>query len=355
MWKTIPENSKIPTKGVVKFGIDPTSDKLHLGHLVPMRMVKKLKQDGMSAHIILGTFTAQMGDPSGRDTMRPILNQETTNSNADSIMRQVKRVIGEDVTFHKNHEWFESISLPEFFSIISKFTVDHLMSRDSFQKRKESGASVGLHEIIVPVLQGLDSVKLNASVEIGGSDQLFNFIISRDMQEKSGQTPEICLMSPIINGLDGRKMSKSFNNCIFLEDHPNDVFGKTMSISDETMFQWLPIFMEEFDESTHPMKLKKSLALQITTEIWGEEEAKKAKEFFESAIQKRELPQDVKEVVISEIVDFISVGGNMSRTEARRLIKANAIKVNGKTISDEFSLKNGDIVRIGKKIFVKAL
>ena len=176
-YTTIPEGASLPTSGVVKFGIDPTGPNLHLGHLVPLLMVKKLKTNGMDVHCVLGSFTAMMGDPSGRDTTRPILTLDQTKANADLLLDQIKRVLGEGVTFHYNHEWFSKMSLPEMMQILSKYTVQFLLSRDAFQKRMESGASIGMHELIVPILQGLDSVQLKAAVEVGGTDQRFNFLL----------------------------------------------------------------------------------------------------------------------------------------------------------------------------------
>ena len=353
-FKIIPEGSKVPTSGVVKLGIDPTSDKLHLGHLIPIRMVRKLKESGMQAHIILGTFTAQLGDPSGRDTMRPVLTPETTKANASSIISQLHRVLGEDITIHYNHEWFDKMTLPEALSILSKFNVDYLMSRDSFQKRKEGGNPVGLHEIIVPILQGLDSVELNAKVEVGGTDQLFNFMISRDLQSKSGQEPEICLMAPIINGTDGRKMSKTYNNAIYINDSPTDVYGKVMSISDETMHQWLPIFIESYDSKDHPMKLKKELAYTVTEEIWGRDGAEKGKSSFENNIQSGKLPDDIKEQSNDDFLSFISKMIGDSKGAARRLIQGGGVTVNDvKVNSQEYKLNSGDIVKAGKRNFAK--
>ncbi len=337
----------------VKFGIDPTSDKLHLGHLIPLQLVKEFKDDGHQIDIILGTFTAQMGDPSGKDTMRPILTPEQTKANAESIISQLNRVLGEGFNIHFNHTWFESMSMPEMMSIISKFSVGNLLSRDSFQNRMENNNPIGMHELIVPILQGFDSVQLNSDVEIGGSDQLFNFKVSRQMQEVSGQSPENCFLMPIINGTDGRKMSKSFNNCIFINDSPEDVFGKAMSISDSTMFEWLPLFFEDV-EKQHPLKLKKMLALKITEIIWGSELAQKGKEHFESVIQGDSTPDDISEININTIIEVIQTIRKSSRSEARRLLSANAVKVNGQVITSEDAILNtGDVVKVGKRDFAK--
>jgi len=358
-FKVLPEGAAIPSSGVVKLGIDPTSDKLHLGHMIPMLMVKRLKENGMDVHIILGTFTAQMGDPSGRNDMRPILSASETKSNADSIVSQLHRILGTDITIHYNHEWFDKMTLPQALSILSKFNVNYLMSRDSFQKRNEGGNPVGLHEIIVPILQGLDSVELNAKVEVGGTDQLFNFMISRDLQSKSGQEPEICLMAPIINGTDGRKMSKTYNNAIYINDRDVDVYGKVMSIPDETMYQWLPIFIEGYDKDEHPMKLKKALAYKVTEEVWGIKGAENGKLHFESTVQSKELPTDIKEYPATDFIQFLCTMLKCSRGDARRLITQGAVSVNGERVavkdSADYQLKSGDIVKSGKRNYAKVI
>lgn len=355
-FKIIPEGSGIPTSGVVKLGIDPTSDKLHLGHLIPIRMVKKLKERGMSVHIILGTFTAQLGDPSGRDSMRPILDISTTQANANSIISQIERILGKDITIHYNNEWFDNMKLPEVIKIISKFNVDYLMSRDAFQKRKNNGNPIAIHELIVPILQGIDSVQLNARVEVGGTDQLFNFMISRDLQSKSGQEPEICLMSPIINGTDGRKMSKTYNNCIYINDSDVDIYGKVMSISDEVMYQWYPVFFDNWDKNAHPMEMKKKLAFKVTEEIWGGEGAERGMNYFQNTIQNKTLPTDIKKQSLDNFLIFISDLAKVTRSEARRLISQNAVSVNDVKILDlNYELRVGDIVKVGKRNFAEVI
>jgi tyrosyl-tRNA synthetase len=337
----------------VKFGIDPTSDRLHLGHLVPLKFVKKLKDEGHHIDIVLGTFTAQLGDPSGKDLMRPMIDAESTSKNADSILRQVQRVLGE-FQVHFNHTWFQDMSAIEMMGIIAKFNTNHLLCRDSFQKRIEIGNSIGMHELIVPILQGFDSVKLNTDIEIGGSDQLFNFTITRDLQKAMGQKPEVCFMMPIINGTDGRKMSKSFNNCIFLDDSPVDVFGKTMSASDSLMREWFPIFLDG-PIGKDIMNEKKRLAFQITKEIWTEEDALNAQKHFEEVIQNRNLPQEMTDICTFNMVDAIKILRNCSASEARRLLQNNAVSVNGEKVLNEIVLNSGDIIKVGKLNFGKII
>lgn len=351
---TFPENiDPFKKKGIVKFGIDPTGPDMHLGHLLPIRLVKKLKEEGNEIHIILGTFTAQIGDATGRDATRPILSEEETKKNSDILLEQVTRILGKDIIIHRNNEWFDKMSLPEMMEIISKFSVQKLLSRDNFSKRMGENIPIAMHELMGPVLQGIDSVNVKANIEVGGTDQLFNFSITRDVQEMFEQEPEICVLSPVINGLDGRKMSKSFNNCIFINDTPEDVFGKSMSISDETMFEWLPIFFDIFDKEEHPMKLKKMLAFKVTEEIWGSELAEKGAKHFEKVIQKGKLPDEMLELDSDSLLTLVKIILNSSNSEARRMFKGNAVSVNGEKVDETFEVNSGDIIKVGKRKFAK--
>lgn len=358
-YQTIPEGQNIESlSGVVKFGIDPTSNRMHLGHLIPLRIVKKLKDRGCSVKIILGTFTAQMGDPSGRDSMRPVLSSSETDSNANALLDIVYRVIGKEVEVYKNGDWFVKWTLPKMMGLLSKFNVNSLTSRDAFKKRMEGGGTLGMHELIVPILQGIDSVEIKADIEVGGSDQLFNFHITREVQEAMGQKPETCIMAPIINGLDGRKMSKSYGNCIFLDDSTKDVFGKAMSISDIVMREWYPIFFDTWNDKDHPMKLKKDLAEKITDEIWGEGSGKIERDAFEKVFQDKKLPQDIKDIPISSLIDIVASARKTSRGESRKLILAGGVYKSDESggldkLTLDSTIEVGDILKIGKRDWVK--
>ena len=358
---TFPENiNPFQKKGVVKLGIDPTGPELHLGHLLPIKLFKQFKDNGCEPHIILGTFTAQIGDATGRDTTRPILTKEQTEENAENILKQIKRVLGDDLIVHFNDTWHSTMTLPEMMNLISNFSVQRLLNRDNFAKRMESNIPIGMHELMGPILQGIDSVVLNTAIEVGGTDQLFNFVVSREIQEMKGQEPEICVFSPVINGTDGRKMSKSFGNCIFLNDTPEDVFGKVMSISDDMMREWQLVFFDEeeladMDLTKHPMLLKKELAMRITDDVWGKELSQRAIQHFENTIQNRELPDNIPEFPLTNIIDIVKDIVNNSRSEARRLLKANAVKINGEKADETFVLKSGDIVKVGKLKYAKII
>ena len=297
--------------------------------------------------MILGTFTAQMGDPTGRDKARPILSEDEVKANAEKILEQVSRVLQPGFHVHRNHEWFETMNVPFLLArLASNFTVSNMMSRDGFKKRGQSGVSV--HELLVPMLQGWDSVVLNADVEIGGTDQLFNFQTARELQAKEGQRPQVCLMTPVINGTDGRKMSKSFGNCIFLDEVPEEIFGKVMSISDEVMDEWIPLLTDGIDEP-HPMKRKKLLAFDIVSQIHGVDAAKTGQSHFESKIQ-RGNPEDVIEVSETQIINVIQKIRKCSKTVARNLLKSGAVSVDGEKIFDQtLSFESGTVIKVGKR------
>jgi len=349
-----PQNSNLENLTRVKFGIDPTFSKLHLGHFVPLRTIKKLQEQGKEITIVLGTFTAQMGDPSGKDKTRPILSEKEVKNNSEQILEQIKSVLDPGFKIFKNVDLFNSMTVPELLLTFSKFTIQNLLSRESFQKRIENNQSIGLHELIVPILQGKDSLHLKSEIEVGGSDQLFNFQITRKLQELNNQIPEVCIMTPIINGIDGKKMSKSLGNCIFLDEPTKDIFGKCMSISDKTMEEWIPLLTDLDNLPKNPMERKKTMAFDIIRQLRGKEEAIWAIKDFEKTIQNRSLPENIKKIPISDLISCIQKIKNCSKNESRRLIKSGAVSIidSGK-IDETFELKIGQILKIGKRNFGK--
>lgn len=346
----------------VKFGIDPTFSRLHLGHFVPLRLVKKLAAQGHDITIVLGTFTAQLGDPSGRDTTRPILPAQEVEKNAEAIKDQVRKLLGIEekfprgsIKFFRNGVLHNNTKLPEFFKFVSQFTLAHMTSRNAFQDRIENGQSIALHELLVPILQGLDSVALKTEIEIGGQDQLFNFQIARQLQENDGQKPQACILLPIINGTDGRKMSKSLGNCIFLDEDPADIFGKVMSISDAVMSEWLPLFTDWKPEAdANPMFVKKQLAFDIVQQIAGLEAAITAKNHFEEVVQNKQLPDDIPSITATDLLDAVVKMRQCSKTAARNLIGSGGVRVNNQKVVDcTTHLNEGEIVQAGKRNFAK--
>lgn len=354
--KLFPEDSIIKSNSNVKFGIDPTFNRLHLGHFVALRLCKKLLLEGHNLDIIIGNFTARLGDPSGRDSTRPILSVEDVENNSNSILSQLESILGfeySNLSYIKNSVIHSDTSLNDFLTYISKFSLSYVLSRNGFQDRLDSNSPIALHELMVPILQGLDSVYLETDVEIGGSDQLFNFQIARKLQEDSGQKPQSCIMVDIINGTDGRKMSKSLNNCIWLDDTPEDIFGKVMSISDITMLEWVPILTDITDINIHPMELKKLLAHNIISQILSNETANLAQKHFETTVQNKELPDDIPFVSAKSIIEALSLYHGLSKTSIRQLFKSGAITLNSDTIFNDCDVKSGDIIGKGKRAFIK--
>jgi tyrosyl-tRNA synthetase len=353
MFTVFPPNSEIPKNGRIKFGIDPTAPNLHLGHFVPLRLVKKFQDQGHPIDIILGTFTAQLGDPSGRDKTRPILTPEETENNASVIRKQLDKILSPGFTIFKNGVFAEQMTVPSLFSILTKFNLNELTSRDAFQERIQKGNPIGMHELLVPILQGLDSLMRTSAIEIGGTDQLFNFQVSRKVQEINGQKPEICLMTPIIVGTDGRKMSKSLGNCIFLNESPEDIFGKCMSISDAVMEEWIPLLTDNAPESLSPMNRKKWMAESIVSQICGVEDAANAKNNFEKTVQNKELPNEIASIKAGTLIDSICVIRNCSKSEARRLLKAGSVQVDNEKQNEDCAVLNGQLIKVGKRDFAR--
>jgi len=345
-----PEGSNIEGLKRVKFGIDPTFPALHLGHLVPLRIVKQLQEQGKEITIVLGTFTAQMGDPSGRDQARPILSKEGVEENAHKIQIQVHQILGSKFSIFRNGDAFNEMRVPELMKIVSDFSVQQITSRNAFSGRIESGNPIGIHELIVPILQGTDSVILESEIEVGGTDQLFNFQVARKLQELNGQEPEVCILAPIINGTDGRKMSKSLGNCIFLNEDPTDVFGKCMSISDETMNEWIPLLTDGNKES-QPMARKKKMARDIVEQLFDHATALSCLQEFENRIQNGELPDEIEDIRADDIVDAIVKIRGCSKTQARRLLMDGAVKLDGVKATEDSQIATGQIIKVGKRDF----
>ncbi len=339
----------------VKFGIDPTRDRLHLGHFVPLRVARKMQEQGHDLHLILGTITAALGDPSGQDKTRPILSEEEVRSNADSLLKQVERVLLPGFQVHRNHEFVEALSVPFFLTrLASKVTVTNMLSRDGFRRRNEAGQAIALHELLVPLLQGWDSVQVQAEVEIGGTDQLFNFQVARQLQESEGQAPQDCVMTPVIRGTDGRKMSKSFDNAIWLDEAPEQMFGKIMSISDEVSEEWAGLLTSITEFPAHPMEHKKMLAWDIVRQLRGAAAADKAQAHFEASVQRQERPSDMPQVAQAPLVSLVAEVRGESRSKARKLIQGGGVRIDGeKHLDVEGVPALGSVVRVGKRVFVR--
>ena len=339
----------------VKFGIDPTRDRMHLGHFVPLRVCRKLQEQGHKLDLVLGTLTAQLGDPSGCDATRPILSEDEVRRNAEKLLIQARQVLLPGFTVHHNHEFVEKMSIPFFLTrLVSKFTVANMLARDGFKMRHENAAPIALHEFLVPLLQGWDSVVLKAEVEVGGTDQLFNFQVVRSLQATEGQEPELCILCPIIRGTDGRKMGKSNGNAIWVDENPEDMFGEIMSIPDDVTEEWIVLLTELTDLPGHPMVRKKKLAWDIVRQLHSEEAATNAQKHFEGCVQRKEIPNEIPELEADFLLKIVAVVRNESNNKSRQLIRMGGVTINNVKVTDPLSWpKSGEIIKIGKRDFVR--
>ena len=378
----IPEESflkqiKSKKKLRVKAGFDPTSPDLHLGHTVLLNKMKIFQDLGHEVIFLIGDFTGLVGDPSGVNETRPVLTKEQLDKNAETYKEQVFKILDPKKTEVRfNSEWMQSVDPSEFIKMLSSYTVARMLERDDFSKRYKSQHPISIHEFLYPILQGFDSVKLEADIELGGTDQKFNLLLGREVQKHYGQEQQSILTVPLLEGLDGvKKMSKSLGNYIALEDSPDDMFGKVMSISDDLMWRYFSLlsfksseqiseYKKDIEEGSNPRDTKFLLAEEIV-DRFHEGLGKKSKENFINRFQKGNISQDLEEVVVtieseSELLTRILKESNLlkSTSEALRLIKQSAIKVNDEKVSDtKFMLKKGtsNLVLVGKKKAAKII
>ena len=378
----IPEESflkqiKSKKKLRVKAGFDPTSPDLHLGHTVLLNKMKIFQDLGHEVIFLIGDFTGLVGDPSGVNETRPVLTKEQLDKNAETYKEQVFKILDPKKTEVRfNSEWMQSVDPSEFIKMLSSYTVARMLERDDFSKRYKSQQPISIHEFLYPILQGFDSVKLEADIELGGTDQKFNLLLGREVQKHYGQEQQSILTVPLLEGLDGvKKMSKSLGNYIALEDSPDDMFGKVMSISDDLMWRYFSLlsfksseqisdYKRDIEEGSNPRDTKFLLAEEIV-DRFHEGLGKKSKENFINRFQKGNISQDLEEVVVtieseSELLTRILKESNLLRStsEALRLIKQSAIKVNDEKVSDtKFMLKKGtsNLVLVGKKKAAKII
>jgi tyrosyl-tRNA synthetase len=348
----------------VKLGVDPTSADLHLGHSVALSKLRQFQDLGHTAVLIIGDYTALVGDPSGRDSTRPTLTPEQVKANAKTYQEQAFKVLDESKTeLRFNTEWLEPMMREGLLDILKRHTVQQVLAREDFKARIASNSPLTLLEILYPILQGYDSVAIKADVELGGNDQLLNLLMGRKMQGDAGQEAQVALTVPLLVGLDGeKKMSKSYGNSIGLNDEPNDMFGKTMRVSDELMLSYYELLTSEdlaAVKSEHPMKAKKALARMLVARFHGAAAADAALAYFESTFSKKELPTDLSVVkvpagkTLSEIIAL--AGGAKSRSEARRLIVQGGVQIDGVKRVDDAAITAPPsfTLKMGKHQFVK--
>ena len=367
----------------IKLGVDPTSPDLHLGHAVPLRKMRQFQDLGHRVTLIIGNGTATIGDPSGKNSTRPQLTQEEVEANAATYVSQAMKILDpEKTTIVHNGDWMFPMDLKELLSIASKFTVARILERDDFTKRYQSQTPIALHEFLYPIMQAYDSVKIEADVEMGGSDQLFNLLAGRELMEKMGMEPQIALTMPLLEGTDGtRKMSKSYGNYIGLTDAPADMFGKTMSIPDEMIGKYYrlasslaPAEVDAIDAaladgSANPYELKRALGRDLVTTYHSAEDAVAAEAEFDRVHKNRDMPTDIAEVAVEIAVNdeglvylpavLQAAGLVPSAGQARRDIDGGGVKLDGEPVSpktynvDPASLKPGTILQVGKRHFAR--
>ncbi len=357
----------------IKFGIDPTAPDLHLGHTVPLRKLRAFQELGHQAVLIIGDFTATIGDPSGRSEQRKQLSKEEVNKNLKTYLAQAKKVLDLDkVEIHYNSEWFAKEGLMKFYELTSKVTIQRAMERDDFQKRLAENKDVSTLEILYPLFQGYDSVKVKADVEIGGRDQKFNLLMGRRVQRGYKMKEQDIMTLWLIEGTDGvHKMSKSFGNYIGLTEKPDSMYGKLMSIPDDLIIKYFRALTDmpndEVDEMLklyrskspkwNPREEKARLARTIVSMYHSEAGAKKAEENFISQFSKKETPEEIKEIKVKSknILDVLVESGLCaSKGEARRNVEQGGVTVDGEVVKDfNFEVKSGNVIKKGKRHFVK--
>ena len=362
----------------VKYGIDPTGIDVHLGHTVPLRKLRLFQDLGHQAVLIIGNYTALVGDPSGRDQTRAALAPEQVESNAREYITQVSKVI--DITkteVRRYGEWFSKFSFLDVMSLMSKITMQRMLERDDFSKRIKKSEAIYLHECLYPLMQGHDSVEIQADIELGGSEQLFNLMMGRRLQEAAGQEPQVCITLPILRGLDGaRRMGKSLGNYVGVSEPANEQFGKIMSIPDDLMKEWFELLTNRptveiatlIDSGqTHPMAAKKRLGQDVVTFYYGEDAASRAQAEWEKQFSQKQDPTDVAEASVSRaaiqmtgtkagITRVLAAAGlAKSNNEARQKVQEGAVTIgpDRTKITDpktEIELADGLVLRLGRKI-----
>ncbi|MFA6251867.1 MAG: tyrosine--tRNA ligase [Candidatus Paceibacterota bacterium] len=364
----------------IKFGIDPTGPKIHLGRATVLFKLRDFQKLGHKIVLIIGNFTALVGDASDKDSRRPVISQEKIEENLKDYLSQIGKILKlDEIEMHYNKEWFGEMKLEEILKISMDFTAQQMIQRRNFKERWEEGKEIGLHELLYPILQGYDSVKIKSDVELGGFDQLFNLKAGRDLQRMYNQEPQDVMTFKMIYGLDGRKMSTSWGNVINILDEPNDMFGKLMALRDELIMDYFTcctrLPMEEINgyqkqlnsKEVNPKEIKKILAKAIIENFHPKEVAEGAEKEWESQFEEKELPEKIEEIVITDteinILELlIKAGLFKSKGEARRVIEQGGIKIinNGNTEiktdwQESVKVEKGMIIQSGKRFFKKII
>ena len=355
----------------VKLGADPTAPDIHVGHTVVIRKLRAFQELGHTAIFLIGDFTGMIGDPSGKNATRPPLSREEILANAETYKKQIFKLLDPEKTeIRFNSEWFEAQGSAGFIKLASHTTVKQILERDDFEKRMREERPIALHELLYPLVQGYDSVALEADVELGGTDQKFNLLMGRNLQREYRQEPQVILTTPLLEGLDGvQKMSKSLNNYIGIDEAPNEMFGKVMSISDELMWKYYELLTDSTpaeieaikSADENPRNLKVNLAKLVIRDFHSQAAADAAEADFVARFVKKEVPDEIEETSVSagnyNLADLIAqLNLAASKKEAKRLIEQGGVKLNGEKVSNtnaEISLENEILLQVGKRRFLK--
>ncbi len=355
---------------VIKLGVDPTRPDIHIGHSIVLNQLRQFQDLGHKVVFLIGDFTAMIGDPSGRDVTRPALDEQTVIENAKSYVDQVSKILNrEKLAIRYNSEWLSKLSPQAMIKLASLHTVARMLERDDFSKRFKSNQSIAIHEFLYPLLQGYDSVALEADIELGGTDQTFNLLMGRELQRHYGQKQQVVLTYPLLEGLDGvKKMSKSHGNTIGLNDSPEDMFGKMMSISDELMWRYMGLlnlgmpksvddYKHDVESGENPKNIKMALAKALVATYYDDAQAEQAEAGFISRFQKGMIPEDrpvhelSKEASKLPLAQLMKLAGlTQSTSESLRMLKQNAVKISGEVVTSNEPIQNFPaVITVGKK------
>ena len=370
------QSRETDTPLTIKLGCDPSRPDLHIGHGVVLRKLRHFQDLGHTAVLVIGDFTAMIGDPSGRNKTRPQLTLEEARSNAESYVEQSKVILEINSLIIKyNSDWLNKMNFNEVVKLASSYTVARMLERDDFTKRFQAEVPISIHEFLYPLAQAQDSVELNADVELGGTDQKFNLLVGRDLQKDNGQVPQCIITTPLLEGTDGvEKMSKSYGNDIGFQDPPEEMYGKTLSISDDDIEKWFVLaadaddaVMETVrkslnDPSVNPMEVKRDLARAVVALYYDNKIAQQAEQHFNTVVVKKGVPDEIPELKLQNedlIVNVIFGSGLLkSKGEARRMIKQSAVKLDGVIVDDIQAIiapKGEQILKVGKRRFLKVI
>ncbi|WP_028611152.1 tyrosine--tRNA ligase [Paenibacillus harenae] len=364
----------------VKLGLDPSAPDIHIGHTVVLHKLRQFQELGHQVQLLIGDFTGRIGDPTGKSETRKQLTEEDVKRNAETYQKQIYKILDPEKTkLYYNSEWLAPLNFADVVSLAAKVTVARMLERDDFTKRYTTGQPISIHEFFYPLMQGYDSVALESDVELGGTDQKFNLLMGRTLQKEYGKAAQVAIMTPLIEGLDGvNKMSKSLGNYIGIDEEPNQIYGKSMSIPDELMFKYyelatdlsneqLAALKADLDNGTvHPRDAKMQLAATFVRMYHGDDAANAAENHFITVFQQRALPEDIEEVTVPaaelnngqiRIVKLLTVLGlQATSSEARRSVQQGAVRINEDKITDfnaDITPKDGDVLQVGKRKFVK--